>query len=317
VPALLGAHDQNLAILEDGLDVTIMPRSEGLALVGQPEARDAARRALEDLYARLEQGLDVGTPEVRAAIRLAQDETGQTADKPVGVADSATHIITPRRHITARTPNQAKYLEAMAAHELVFGIGPAGTGKTYLAVAKAVQALTSGAVERIILTRPAVEAGERIGFLPGDMKEKVDPFLRPLYDALYDTLHGQQVERKLASGEIEIAPLAFMRGRTLSRAAIILDEAQNATPSQMKMFLTRLGEGARMCVTGDPTQADLPPGQPSGLREALNILDGIDGIAVVRFGEKDVVRHALVSRIVAAYDKAKPAQHGGETSTPS
>jgi len=187
---------------------------------------------------------------------------------------------------------------------MVFGIGPAGTGKTYLAVAQGVALLQSGRVDRIVLSRPAVEAGERLGFLPGDMKEKVDPYLRPLYDALHDMLPGEQVARRIAAGEIEIAPLAFMRGRTLAHAYCILDEAQNTTPAQIKMFLTRMGEGSRMVVTGDPTQVDLPSGQPSGLAEALRILEGVEGIGVARFAERDVVRHPLVARIVAAYGRA-------------
>jgi phosphate starvation-inducible PhoH-like protein len=212
-------------------------------------------------------------------------------------------IRTKKRRISARGPNQAAYIAAMREHELVFGLGPAGTGKTYLAVATAVDMMMSGAVERIILSRPAVEAGERLGFLPGDLREKVDPYLRPLYDALHDMLPGDQVMKRLASGEIEIAPLAFMRGRTLANAFVILDEAQNTTPVQMKMFLTRLGENARMAITGDLSQIDLPPGAQCGLRDALDTLGGIDGIAVIEFNETDVVRHALVSRIVRAYDQ--------------
>ncbi|MFZ2102227.1 MAG: PhoH family protein, partial [Oricola sp.] len=204
--------------------------------------------------------------------------------------------------VFARTPNQDAYIRALDRSELVFGIGPAGTGKTYLAVAHAAMLLERGAVERIILSRPAVEAGERLGFLPGDMKEKVDPYLRPLYDALYDMIPADKVERALAAGVIEIAPLAFMRGRTLVNAAVILDEAQNTTPMQMKMFLTRLGENSMMMVTGDPTQVDLPLGHKSGLVEALHVLRDVPGIVMVRFGEKDVVRHPLVGRIVAAYE---------------
>jgi phosphate starvation-inducible PhoH-like protein len=198
---------------------------------------------------------------------------------------------------------QAQYIKALRAHDLVFGLGPAGTGKTYLAVAMAVDMLMSGAVERIVLSRPAVEAGERLGFLPGDLREKVDPYLRPLYDALYDMLPGEQVVRRMESGEIEIAPLAFMRGRTLANAYVILDEAQNTTPVQMKMFLTRLGENARMAVTGDLSQVDLPRGTRSGLRDALDTVAGLEGIAMVEFTEADVVRHGLVARIVAAYDR--------------
>ena len=210
-------------------------------------------------------------------------------------------LVTKKRQVTPRSPGQVAYLKALFKNELVFGLGPAGTGKTYLAVAMAVTWLVSGKVDRLILSRPAVEAGERLGFLPGDMKEKVDPYLRPLYDALHDLLPGDQVNRRLETGEIEIAPLAFMRGRTLSNAFIILDEAQNTTPTQMKMFLTRLGENSRMVVTGDLSQVDLPRGQPSGLRDAADLLAGIEGVDFVQFTDDDVVRHKLVTRIVQAY----------------
>jgi len=216
---------------------------------------------------------------------------------------SLAQISTRRRTIHARTPTQDAYMRALERSELVFGVGPAGTGKTYLAVAHAAQLLERGQVERIILSRPAVEAGERLGFLPGDMKEKVDPYLRPLYDALYDMIPAEKVERALAAGAIEIAPLAFMRGRTLSHAAVILDEAQNTTTMQMKMFLTRLGENARMVVTGDPSQVDLPPGQKSGLIEALRVLEKVPSAVTVRFEAKDVVRHPLVQAIVEAYEE--------------
>jgi phosphate starvation-inducible PhoH-like protein len=211
-------------------------------------------------------------------------------------------IRTRRGAVAARSPGQALYMEALAAHEMVFGIGPAGTGKTYLAVAQAVSQLIAGSVDRLILSRPAVEAGERLGFRPGDMKEKVDPYLRPLYDALYDMLPTEQVERRIASGEIEIAPLAFMRGRTLNDAFIILDEAQNTTPLQMKMFLTRFGMRSRMVICGDPHQVDLPDPSKSGLADAVKRLEGVKGIAVVRFTSADVVRHPLVGRIVDAYE---------------
>ncbi|HEX2116437.1 MAG TPA: PhoH family protein, partial [Alphaproteobacteria bacterium] len=211
-------------------------------------------------------------------------------------------VRTRKRHVAPRTPTQATYLKALRDTELVFGIGPAGTGKTYLAVAAAVQMLTAGRVDRIILSRPAVEAGERLGFLPGDLREKVDPYLRPLYDALHDMLPGEQVMKRIANGEIEIAPLAFMRGRTLAHSFVILDEAQNTTPVQMKMFLTRLGESSRMAVTGDLSQIDLPHGTRSGLLDAVETLRDVPGIAMVRFTEVDVVRHGLVTEIVRAYD---------------
>ena len=295
VAALSGEHDAHLSILEDSLGVRIDPRGNRFAITGDASARARVRAALTLLYERLQAGESVGAGDVRAAAKLSE--------KPTAAPVMAQAIKTPRRHITARTPNQGVYLRALASHDLTFGIGPAGTGKTYLAVAHAVGLLLSGKVERIILSRPALEAGESIGFLPGDMKEKVDPYLRPLYDALHDMMHTDYVERRIAAGEIEIAPIAFMRGRTLARAAVILDEAQNATPTQMKMFLTRLGDDSHMAVTGDPSQSDLPRGQPSGLNDALGILDGVKGVAQVRFEAADVVRHPLVSRIINAYDK--------------
>lgn len=219
-------------------------------------------------------------------------------------ATGSLTLRTKKRHINPRTQNQGKFIEAMNEHEMVFGLGPAGTGKTFLAVAKAVSAMLEGKVERIILTRPAVEAGENLGFLPGDLKEKIDPYLRPLYDALYDMLPADMVDKKLESGEIEVAPLAYMRGRTLSHAVVILDEAQNTTAMQMKMFVTRLGEGSRMIINGDLTQTDLPRGVTSGLIDAVRILKNVSGIAFVEFNEKDVVRHGLVSKIVKAYESA-------------
>ncbi|GJL95716.1 MAG: phosphate starvation protein PhoH [Hyphococcus sp.] len=295
VVELSGQHDAHLAILEDALDVRIDPRGNRFAISGEAGARNDAVRALNRLYARLQRGEAVGPGDVRAAVKLnAKPDTVVSAPAP--------SIKTPRRLISARTPNQADYLQKLASHDLTFGVGPAGTGKTYLAVAHAVSLLLNGTVERIILSRPALEAGERIGFLPGDMKEKVDPFLRPLYDALHDMMHTDYVERRIAAGDIEIAPIAFMRGRTLARAAVILDEAQNATPEQMKMFLTRLGEGAHMAITGDPSQTDLPGGQQSGLADALGVLGGVEGIAEARFTASDVVRHPMVAKIINAYD---------------
>ncbi len=252
--------------------------------------------------ARLERGESVGRPEVEAAIRFAEAES----DPRLPFSDLPA-IRTRRGAVAPRSAGQAAYMDALARHEMVFGIGPAGTGKTYLAVAQAVAMLQAGKVDRIVLSRPAVEAGERLGFLPGDMKEKVDPYLRPLYDALHDMMPGEQVIRRVGSGEIEVAPLAFMRGRTLAHAYAILDEAQNATPMQMKMFLTRMGEGTRMVVTGDLTQVDLPAGVLSGLRDALETVEGVPGISVVRFDRRDVVRHPLVARIVDAYDQREAA----------
>ena len=228
------------------------------------------------------------------------------------IASGKTIIRTPKRHLSPRSIGQQKYIGALLDNDLTFGLGPAGTGKTYLAVGMAVSMLTSGRVDRIILSRPAVEAGERLGFLPGDMRDKIDPYLRPLYDALYDMMAPEQVDRKLESGEIEVAPLAFMRGRTLSNAYVILDEAQNATSVQMKMFLTRLGENARMVVTGDLSQIDLPGGITSGLRHAIQTLDRVEGVATVQLSAKDVVRHELVSRIVSAYDAAHSRARGND-----
>ncbi len=293
LPQLFGERDQNLDRIERELGVSVVSRGNRLAISGPGDRTELARAALAALYDRLRRGLEVGGAEVDAALRLALHST----------AVDGNEIRTRKRRITPRRPRQADYIKALRANELVFGLGPAGTGKTYLAVAMAVDMLMGGAVERIILTRPAVEAGERLGFLPGDLREKVDPYLRPLYDALHDMLPGEQVMKRLASGEIEIAPLAFMRGRTLANAFVILDEAQNTTPVQMKMFLTRLGENARMVVTGDLSQVDLPPGARSGLQDALDTLRDIEGVATVNFTDADVVRHALVARIVRAYDE--------------
>ncbi|NCY25493.1 MAG: PhoH family protein, partial [Alphaproteobacteria bacterium] len=241
---------------------------------------------------------------VEAAIRMAQGAVEGEAEPRLPLRD-LPQIRTRKGAIAPRSPAQAAYMEILSKHEISFGLGPAGTGKTYLAVAQGVALLLTGQVERIVLSRPAVEAGERLGFLPGDMKEKVDPYLRPLYDALNDMLPGDQLARRMTAGEIEIAPLAFMRGRTLAHCFAILDEAQNTTPAQMKMFLTRLGEGSRMVITGDPSQIDLPPGQPSGLVEAARILEHVPGIGFMRFADTDVVRHPLVGRIVAAYSRAE------------
>jgi phosphate starvation-inducible PhoH-like protein len=291
---LCGEHDENLAVLEHRLHVDITPRGNRLAVRGEDSARNAARDVLMGLYNRARRGLDISKGEVEGAIRMRE---AQETNVPGGA------IRTRRKLVMPRTPTQGAYIEAIRKNELVFGIGPAGTGKTYLAVACAAEALMNGEVDRIVLSRPAVEAGERLGFLPGDMKEKVDPYLRPLYDALYDMMPASLVAKGIAENQIEIAPLAFMRGRTLASAFVILDEAQNTTPQQMKMFLTRLGEGSRMVVTGDPTQVDLPSGAVSGLADAVSILKGVQGVASVGFSNSDIVRHALVGRIVAAYDK--------------
>lgn len=296
VAELSGEHDSNLAILEEALGVRIDPKGNRLAITGAADKRARAAQALNALYRRLETGASLATGDVRAAAAFAAKDA--LDENPAGEGA----IRTPKRLISARNPNQRAYLAALKASDLTFGIGPAGTGKTYLAVANAVSLLLSGAVERVVLSRPAVEAGERIGFLPGDMKEKVDPYLRPLYDALRDMMHADYIERRIAAGEIEIAPIAFMRGRTFARAAVILDEAQNATVAQMKMFLTRLGEGSTMAVTGDPSQSDLPAGETSGLADAVALLESEKGVAVARFTSADVVRHGLVSRIIDAYE---------------
>lgn len=314
--ALFGEHDKHLAQIEASLKVEMIPRGNRVQISGPKPARKAAKRIMRDLYTRLEKGLEVGMGEVKGAISMAEtkwtdqvescapdmNETQADDDGHGSVLAGDTMIRTKRRVITPRTPGQAAYIKALHSHELVFGVGPAGTGKTYVAVAMAAQKLMDGQVDRIILSRPAVEAGERLGFLPGDMRDKVDPYLRPLYDALYDMMPADQVAKRLESGEIEVAPLAFMRGRTLSNAYVILDEAQNCTTTQMKMFLTRLGENSHMIVTGDPSQIDLPLGSQSGLVQAMDTLNDVEGVALVRFTNKDVVRHPLVTRIVRAYE---------------
>lgn len=298
LPALFGDHDEYLLEIERLLDVTLRYRGNCLEIVGPEGSRSIARRAIGALYHRLKQGEDVNQGEVKAAVRLASSN----------VADTGSLMVrTRKRNISPRSVAQADYIKALEADELVFGLGPAGTGKTYLAVAMAVSMLLRGKVARIVLSRPAVEAGERLGFLPGDLQEKIDPYLRPLYDALYDMLPADQIANRLAGGEIEVAPLAFMRGRTLSNAYIILDEAQNTSPMQMKMFLTRLGEGSLMTVTGDLSQIDLPTRERSGLRDAIDLLDGVAGVSLIHFSEVDVVRHALVTRIVTAYNRRDAA----------
>ncbi len=321
LPLLYGEHDRNLARIESALGVQLVTRGNRLAVTGPAANVDQARRALMALYGALKRGQPIDGGALDAALRQVQGGTdaratrGGTDVKPGGQkGDGDLVIATRRRQISPRSAVQAAYLRAMRENEMVFGIGPAGTGKTYLAVAAAVAALTAGEVDRIVLSRPAVEAGERLGFLPGDMREKVDPYLRPLYDALHDMLPMDQVEKRLESGEIEVAPLAFMRGRTLAHCFVILDEAQNTTPMQMKMCLTRLGEGSRMIVTGDLSQIDLPTGAKSGLADALETLSGVEGVGVVRFSDVDVMRHPVVARIVRAYEAADKKR--GEKSRP-
>ncbi len=307
LPMLFGLHDENLALIEQALGVSLLSRGNRLAISGPPTQVEAARAALASLYRHLKRGHEVGPAEVAAALRRDEESSDEA---PAGQAERDGAIRTQRRLIRPRSPAQAHYMRTLQEQDLVFGLGPAGTGKTYLAVAVAVALLSKGKVDRIILSRPAVEAGERLGFLPGDLREKVDPYLRPLYDALYDMMPADHVVRRLSTGEIEIAPLAFMRGRTLANAFVILDEAQNCTPVQIKMFLTRLGENSRMAVTGDLSQTDLPVGTRSGLREAVETLSGLPGVGFVRFTDADVVRHPLVTRIVRAYEAREAAEPG-------
>jgi phosphate starvation-inducible PhoH-like protein len=288
----------------------LVPRGNSFALAGPAWATEVAQLALSQLYERLKGGQEVDLAAVEAAMRFAQAEI---EDKSPSLWREEAGFRTRKRRIAARSVTQAAYVKAIRESVLVFGLGPAGIGKTYLAVAAAVDLLMAGRVERIVLSRPAVEAGERLGFLPGDLRDKVDPYLRPIYDALNDMLPADQLAKRMTNGEIEVAPIAFMRGRTLAHAFVILDEAQNTTPVQMKMFLTRLGEGSRMVVTGDPTQVDLPAGARSGLADALDALGGLAELAIVRFTERDVVRHRLVAQIVGAYDARDRLRREGST----
>ncbi len=303
---LCGEFDRNLAQIEQGLGLMIARRGNELVLHGGEAERARAAEILTHLYQRLEQGKPVDTGVIDGAIRMGaeEDSAADPASQPDMFNGEPVEIRTRKKLIEPRSTAQKAYVRALYSNELVFGIGPAGTGKTYLAVAVAVSMFIDGHVDRIILSRPAVEAGERLGFLPGDMKEKVDPYMQPLYDALNDFLPSKQVVRLIEEKQIEIAPLAFMRGRTLSRAYVVLDEAQNATSMQMKMFLTRLGEGSRMAVTGDMTQIDLPKGQLSGLVETERLLADVEGIGFARFTSRDVVRHKLVARIIEAYENS-------------
>ncbi|MEO1549213.1 MAG: PhoH family protein [Pseudomonadota bacterium] len=303
---LCGELDSHLTRIETALGVTITRRGNELALWGDSSARKDAQSVLETLYARLEAGRPVEHGDVDGALRMlhAPPEPEEPANQLEMFDGGGTEIRTRKKVVEPRTPAQKAYVQSLFTHELVFGLGPAGTGKTYLAVAAAVSMFIEGKVDKIILSRPAVEAGERLGFLPGDMKDKVDPYMQPLYDALNDFLPGKQVGRLIEEKQIEIAPLAFMRGRTLANAFVVLDEAQNATTMQMKMFLTRLGEGSRMAITGDATQVDLPRGVPSGLIEASRILSGVKGIGITTFKAVDVVRHPMVAKIIQAYEAA-------------
>ncbi len=300
--AVFGQYDENLVAIENRLGVYIAARGNKLTIEGPSESSSRARDVLTGLYNRLAEGQEIDPGAVEAVIAMSAEPTLEGVIRKDVSEPAKVMIRTRKKTIVPRSANQTRYMEALARDDLIFALGPAGTGKTYLAVAQAVHQLVTGSVDRLILSRPAVEAGERLGFLPGDMREKVDPYLRPLYDALYDMLPSDQVERRIANGEIEIAPIAFMRGRTLANAFVILDEAQNTTPAQMKMFLTRFGENSRMVVCGDPKQVDLPGEGVSGLADAVSRLEGVEGFGTIRFGRGDVVRHPIVGRIVEAYE---------------
>ncbi len=309
IPLLFGEHNAHLHYLENVLNVDIASRGNTLSIKGPSKSMQTAEAVLEMMWSRLEKNQDVSISDVDAALRFARGER-------TGVIEPGAHSMRENfldekaaiksagssKIVNPRSPNQSLYIDAMRKTDMVFGVGPAGTGKTFLAVAAAVEMYRSGEVERLVFTRPAVEAGERLGFLPGDLLEKIDPYLRPIYDALRELMPSETVQKKMASGDIEIAPLAFMRGRTLKNAFVVLDEAQNTTAMQMKMFLTRMGQGTRMVITGDPTQTDLPSGTMSGLKQAIQILSGIPEVAFIHFDKSDVVRHKLVGKIIAAYD---------------
>ena len=294
---LMGPNNSHLKEIETEMDVRITADGNCLTIEGSSRDVPMVDEILNQLYERCIKAGDISVEDISRAILLAH---GGERISPQNSEDLV--LKTRKRHINPRTQNQADFVQAMKKSEMVFGLGPAGTGKTFLAVAYAVSAMLEGKCEKIILTRPAVEAGENLGFLPGDLKEKIDPYLRPLYDALYEMLPADQVDKKLSLGEIEVAPLAYMRGRTLAHSVIILDEAQNTTAMQMKMFLTRLGEGSRMIINGDLSQTDLPRGVTSGLSDAIEVVKNVEGVKIVEFSEKDVVRHGLVSKIVKAYD---------------
>ena len=302
---LCGAYDAHLAAIEKALEVQIVRRGNHLAILGDEDASNEASNLLNQLYARLEGGRSVEPADVDSLLRMGNSDAGtgsRSGDQLEMPIAGGIEIQTRKKRVEPRTDAQKVYVQSLFDNELAFGIGPAGTGKTYLAVAVGVSMFIGGHVDRIILSRPAVEAGEKLGYLPGDMKDKVDPYMQPLYDALNDFLPGKQLAKLLEDKRIEIAPLAFMRGRTLSNAFVVLDEAQNATSMQMKMFLTRLGEGSRMVITGDRTQIDLPRGVPSGLSDAERLLKTIPKIGFNYFTSKDVVRHPLVAAIIEAYE---------------
>src|SRR5689334_18558427 len=300
IEKLFGTRDENLQVMEDGLNVTIDLKSDSVQIEGA--ARDVARA--EQIFTDFDQlgrsGQDFSATELNSMLRVVAEDSSTSLR---GLAEAGRQRSFGKRQVQPKSMNQRRYLDAIEKYDMVFGIGPAGTGKTYLAVAMAVSALNNKKVNRIVLARPAVEAGERLGFLPGTLQEKVDPYLRPLYDALYDLMDQERVDRCLEKNVIEIAPIAFMRGRTLNDSFIILDEAQNTTSEQMKMFVTRLGFNSKAVITGDITQIDLPNARRSGLLEAADVLKGVEGIAMIHFDERDVVRHSLVQRIIKAYDE--------------
>lgn len=313
---LVGSQNRNLQSIETLLDVTIRNRGNEITITGSDHNTYAAEKVLKALWQKLEKNQDISTSEVEAAVRFAKTRSNNGKDAaeydPVDGSgeselstflDDQNTIKTRKKLVSPRSPHQAKYIEEMRTKDLVFAQGPGGTGKTYLGVAYAVMLYLEGKIDRMIFTRPAVEAGENLGFLPGDIQEKIDPYLRPIYDALFDIMHGDKVAKKIADGDIEVAPLAFMRGRTLKNAFVLLDEAQNTTSIQMKMFLTRMGEGSKMVITGDPSQIDLPPKTRSGLGEAVTILKDVQNVGFVKFTSEDVVRHKLVSDIINAYEK--------------
>ena len=315
---LVGAQNHNLDYIEKALEVSIHSRGNELTITGQEKNIIAAEDVLKALWHKLQKNQDITLAEVEAAVRFSKNTLAseeRSKDTQDGYAsgegdlssflDDDNTIKTRKKHVSARSPLQAKYIEEMRNKDMVFALGPGGTGKTFLAVAMAAMMYMDGKVERMIFTRPAVEAGENLGFLPGDMKEKMDPYLRPIYDSLFDIMYGDKVARNIENGDIEIAPLAFMRGRTLKNAFVVLDEAQNTTPTQMKMFLTRMGQGSKMVITGDPSQVDLPPKSQSGLVEAMDVLKEEPDIGFINFTSKDVVRHKLVTKIVEAYDRHK------------
>ncbi len=297
---LFGEHNKNLGRIADALAISLNVRGNTVYIKGDAIAADLAKNTLNQLYGLIREGYPVYPRDIDHAVKtLSSDDRVKLKD----LFMDTVYVTSTKRPITPKSPIQKEYIDAIRSHDIVFGIGPAGTGKTYLAMAMAVASLSAGEVNRIILTRPAVEAGESLGFLPGDLAQKVDPYLRPLYDALHDMMHFEKVASLTERGAIEVAPLAFMRGRTLNNAFIILDEAQNTTSEQMKMFLTRIGFNSKAVITGDITQVDLPKGKPSGLVETLSILDNIEGIRFIRFSKDDVVRHRLVMKIISAYEK--------------